>query len=95
MKRFIIIMVCFVAYSSFADRIDIWSASSINVQHVDLFKTADGGCLVVASAVIQKQDGGISNDYSKATEVSGANQTACLDILNTRAPVLFKADKGL
>ncbi len=84
-----------VATSALADRTDIWSNATATVHQVELRKLGDGGCVVQATGIMIKQDGGISLETSRPVEVSGANQTACLDIINTKAPVLFKSDKGL
>ncbi len=63
--------------------------------HVDLRLLADGGCSVQAWATYSKTDGGVSSEGTASTDVTGANRTSCLDIIQTKAPVLFKADKGL
>lgn len=78
-----------------ADRTDVWSAASVDVHKVDLAKLSDGGCSVQAHAFMTKQDGGIASESSRPVEVGGANRTTCLDVLNTRGPALFKADKDL
>ncbi len=80
---------------AFADRTDVWSAASVNVTLTELHKLPDGGCAVLAVAAMTKQDGGVTIEASRLVEVSGANRTTCLDILNTKAPVLFKTDKDL
>ncbi len=78
-----------------ADRTDVWSANSVVVKSVTLVKLADGGCAVAAQADFTKADGGRASEISAMTEVSGVNRTDCLNIIDTRAPVLFKSDKGL
>lgn len=84
-----------IATVALADRIDVWDATSVNVYHVELNKLPDGGCSVLAHASYSKGDGGTVTEGSQTTEVGGANRTICLDILNNKAPVLFKNDKGL
>ncbi len=81
--------------AAFADRTDVWSANSVQVTRVELEKLTDGGCAVVAWAVYSKSDGGTASEPSRRAEVSGVNRTDCLNIIDTRAPVLFKSDKGL
>ncbi len=103
MKKFLLSAVAamsigaltFFALDANADRVDTWLASSVTVQTVTLLKLTDGGCAVSALATVTKSDGGVSLEDSAAIEVSGANRTTCLDVLNNKAPVLFKADKGL
>ncbi len=84
-----------VSVVAFADRTDIWSNSSVKVYQVELMKLPDAGCAVQAWATYTKSDGGIANEPSAITEVAGVNRTDCLNIIDVRAPVLFKAEKGL
>lgn len=95
MKRFLFIAALTIAALAFADRTDIWSNASVVVKKVELLKLPDGGCAVQAYASFTKQDGGVVIEGSALTEVAGVNRTDCLNIMDTRAPVLFKADKGL
>ncbi len=78
-----------------ADRTDVWLSSSVSVYRAELVRLPDGGCAVQAYANVSKSDGGVSSDGSALTDVGGANRTTCLDVLDNKAPVLFKADKGL
>lgn len=84
-----------LATVALADRTDIWNANSVAVYQVELIKLSDGGCAVQAYATITKQDGGITSEGSAVTPVAGANRVTCLDIMDVKAPVLFKADKSL
>ncbi len=95
MKKLLVLAVVALAGIALADRTEVWLSNSVNVQKVYLSKLADGGCSVRAEALTTKQDGGSALDSSKDLEVSGVNRTDCLNIIDTRAPVLFKADKGL
>lgn len=84
-----------IGRTGLADRTDIWSAASVQVVSTNLQLLDDGGCAVVATARYAKSDGGMAMETSAATQVAGANRTTCLDILQNKAPALFKADKGL
>lgn len=95
MKNMIAILVIFATVTALADRIDSWSAASVSVYKVELNLLSDGGCSVTAFASYTKADGGSVTEGSATTEVAGANRTTCLDILNNKAPVLFKNDRGL
>ena len=92
---FVALAVCAIASVANADRTDVWDASTVNVYRVDLEKLPDGGCAVTAFATMSKQDGGVISDGTRRTEVSAGNRTDCLNIINVRAPVLFRADKDL
>lgn len=96
MKKLLIVIALAGASLVWADRTDIWSATSVQVIHVELDLLPDGGCAVSAEATYSLADGGNTIEQrTRKTEVGGANRTVCLDILNSRAPVLFRADKGL
>lgn len=95
MKRFLVGVMLVVAGVAYADRDDVWSAASVQVQSVVLNLLPDGGCSVQALATYSKSDGGTVTESSAFAEVSGANQTTCLNIVNVRALALFKSDKGL
>lgn len=86
----------FIADVAIADRTDVWTASSVSVTRVDLLKLLDGGCAVAACATYTKQDGGTSGlRCTEQVNVAGANRTTCLDIMNNKAPVLFKSSEDL
>jgi hypothetical protein len=89
------VFVGLLAGSALADRTDVWSAASVYMRDVHLRKLADGGCSVQAWALYTKQDGGIADKVSQDREVSGANRTSCLDVMDVKASALFKADEGL
>lgn len=95
MKKLLLAAALAVSAVALADRTDVWLASTVSVYHVSLDLLPDGGCVVTAFASITKTDGGVTTEGSSPTEVAGANRTTCLDILNNKAPVLFKTDKGL
>lgn len=96
MKRFLIVAsLLFVVGVAFADRIDVWSASSARVQEVTLRKLPDGGCAVQAFGTYTKQDGGVVGASSRIQELGPANRAACLDLMDNRARALFLADEGL
>jgi hypothetical protein len=95
MKRLLFSVAALLSGLALADRTDTWSAASVKVYQVELLKLSDGGCAVQAHASMSKADGGTTTESSAVVEVSGANRTTCLDIIDTKAPVLFKSDKGL
>ena len=78
-----------------ADRTDVHLSSTVRIHKVDLYKLADGGCAVQAYGTYLKTDGGVTDRPSVLREVAGANRTDCLNIMDTRAPALFRADEGL
>lgn len=91
---FFLACVCGAA-TAWADRSDVWLASTVQVKAVNLLLLDDGGCAVSATARYAKSDGGPSTETTGFVAVSGANRTTCLDIINNKAPALFKADRGL
>ncbi len=88
------LLLCVVSGIALADRTDVWLASTVKVDNVELQSMSDGGCRIIAQARYAMTDGGTAFETSKVKEVSGANMTSCLDIL-IKAAVLFKTDKGL
>lgn len=80
---------------AWADRTDVWDATTVTVKQATLEPLADGGCMITVFASVAKGDGGVMVDTTAGKELAGANRTACLDILNNKALVLFKTDKGL
>lgn len=95
MKKIIGAVVILAAFVALADRTDVWLAASVDVYKVELFKLSDGGCSVSAYANLSNAAGGTDSQGTRSIEVAGANRTTCLDILNNKAPLLFKTDKGL
>lgn len=95
MKNLITIGACLISAICLADRVDTWLASSVNVKQATLTRTASGGCTVQAMADVTNAAGKTITVMSAPTSVAGANLTECLDILDTKAPVLFKNDQGL
>ncbi len=95
MKRIAIAAALLLGAVVWADRTDVWNANSVAVQKVELDKLIDGGCAVQAYATLTKQDGGMAYEGTRRVEVAGTNRADCLNILDVRAPVLFKSDKGL
>lgn len=95
MKRLLVAVAALASVLALADRIDVWSAASVTVYKTELHLLADGGCSVTAWASYSKADGGQVSEGSATTEVAGANRVTCLDILNNKAPLLFKTDRGL
>ncbi len=94
-KALFFFYVLLIATYAWADRTDVWSANSVVVYKLDLSRLPDGGCSVQAYGRITKSDGGTTTEGTESREVSGANRTACLDLLDTKGPVLFKAERGL
>ena len=96
MKKLVLIVAALAVSVAHADRTDVWSASSVAVYKVELNKMTDGGCSVRACATLSKQDGGTKSKCTQeAVEVGGANRTTCLDIIDVKAPNLFKSEEGL
>lgn len=93
-KTFAVVFCSFSAIA-LADRVDTWLSASVSVKQVVLTRLPDGGCSVAAGATVDNQSGLQSFEFVKPTDVSGANRTTCLDILDNKANALFKADKGL
>lgn len=98
MKRSIVVVAVLsflVAAVAYADRTDVWAAATVKTTLVNLTAIADGGCQIQVHAVMTKQDGGTLLDVSSWVDSTGAAQTSCLDIVQTKGLVVFKNDKGL
>lgn len=95
MKKLLLIAALLIATIAIADRTDTWLASTIAITKVELAPLPDGGCTVTAYGSYSNNLGKVVYEGTATTEVAGANRTTCLDILNNKAPVLFKTDKGL
>ena len=80
---------------AFADRTDVYLSNSAIVTRVHLDRLADGGCAVDACGQYSKQDGGTTRACTPSIDVAGANRTTCLDLLDNKAPALFKSNEGL
>lgn len=92
----VIVLFVLIPPTTHADRTDVLLSSTVQVSGVDLRLLPDGGCTVVAYGSVSKSDGGVVNGSSgDPLEVSGANQTTCLNILNVKGPQIFKAAQGL
>ncbi len=90
-----IILAVLLSSAAFgADRVMTDLESSIKVYKTELNSLPDGGCSAQAYARITQSDGGTKTEGSRVVEVSGANRTTCLDILDTKAPALFKSSNG-
>lgn len=101
MKKILIVATLFGFAAIAADRVVTAIDSTVTVTRVELSPLPDGGCAVVAYATFQNAgvtlpDGGpiLQQEGTRAVEVAGANRTTCLDILNNKAPVLFRSDRG-
>ncbi len=96
MKKIIAVSLCLAAAISFADRSDIWSAASVKANVIHMRRNVlDGGCIIHIESSFSKQDGGTVNVLTSPIEASGPALTQCMDILDTKAPALVKADQGL
>ena len=84
--------VCSLVY---ADRSDVWIASTVRVQRATLERMNDGGCVVTVVAEFAKTDGGRTAELAGGIELGGANQAACLNLLDARVPPVFRAARGL
>lgn len=94
MKRPLLAAALLASFVASANRFDEYVSGSETVKLGHVFPLLDGGCAVQATGTFANVDGGVVTEDSKYTELSGANRTACLDVL-TRMKALFKADKGL
>jgi hypothetical protein len=77
-----------------ADRVVTVREATIDIYKVELDQLRDGGCAVTAYASMTQTDGGLLTEGSRRVEVAGVNRTDCLNILDTRAPALFKSTNG-
>jgi hypothetical protein len=93
-KKLIAVLVLVPSLIFAADRVTIVPEASIKVYRVELDKLPDGGCAVTALATMTQTDGGILTEGSRRLEVAGVNRTDCLNIIDTRASVLFKSTNG-
>jgi hypothetical protein len=98
MKKLFTVGLCLAALAAIAaDRVTTVTEASVRVYKVELELLPDAGCSVVAHARITQTDGGTLTEASRGgtpVEVAGTNRTDCLNIINTRAPVLFKSTNG-
>ena len=95
MKRIFLCLSLAVCSLVYADRSDVWLASTVKVQRVELISLPDGGCAVSVRANFSNAAGVTTSELARGVEVAGSARTVCLDILNNKAPALFKADRGL
>ncbi len=94
MRKFGAVAVLLGALVVSADRTTVDVDSSVGVKVVRLELLPDGGCAVQAWADLTHSDGGSTREPSAVVEVTGANRTTCLDVINTRALALFKLTNG-
>lgn len=95
MNKSITVAACLVACVCLADRVDTWLASSVVVSNVTLTRLPAGGCSATAVANVTTSLGKTVQIVATPATLAGANLTECLDILDVKAPVLFKNDQGL
>ncbi len=98
MKRVLLVGLLLVAGAAYADFFKRGLASTVRVTRVEITPLPDGGCSATAFASFEVDGGSVGSelvyDRSRTVELSGANRTLGLDILDAGS-TLFKTDKGL
>lgn len=96
MKRLAFVAALLIGLGAIADRTitAVWLSTSVTTTQVQLNPLPDGGCIFQIWANVTQDDGGVVTGLTSIKELSGANQTTCLNIMSA-GKTLFKNDQGL